>query len=99
MGELKDLEQMKGALGQTTKEDHFPQIENFIFSNFAKIDKEERVAEKLTKGHALEFKQCGDFIQILSMFGPIEKDWAERDKYCKFKVVGILKCIKSGEEP
>lgn len=33
------------------------------------------------------------------MFGPIEKDWLERDKYCKFKLVGILKCIKTGEEP
>ncbi len=40
--ELKDLETMKAVLGGTTKEDHKPEIENFLLSVFAKTDKEER---------------------------------------------------------
>lgn len=68
-GELKDLEQMKQALGATTKEDHLPNVENFILSIFAKIDKEDRTDETITKNHALSFKRCADFIQILTMFG------------------------------
>jgi hypothetical protein len=42
LSELKDLEVMKGALGGTTKEEHQPQVENFVLSVFAKIDKEDR---------------------------------------------------------
>lgn len=65
-GELKDLEQMKSSLGATTKDDHQPQVENFILSVFAKIDKEDRTDPIITKNHALSFKRCGDFIQILT---------------------------------
>jgi hypothetical protein len=42
IGELKDLESMKSALSSACKEDHHPEVENFIFGVFAKIDKEER---------------------------------------------------------
>ena len=99
MNELKDLETMKAALGQTTKEDHQPQVDNFLLSMFAKIDKEERTAPQITKNHAVDFKRCADFIAILSMFGPVDPEWQEREKYCKFKAGIILKCLKTGEEP
>jgi hypothetical protein len=33
------------------------------------------------------------------MFGALEPEWTEREKYCKFKAGIILKCLKSGEEP
>ena len=99
MQELKDLETMKGFLGGTTKEEHLPQVENFVISVFAKIDKEDRTDETITKNHALSFKRCSDFIQILTMFGPLEPEWQERAKYCNFKAGIILKCLKSGEEP
>ena len=62
MEELKELEQMKAVLGSSTKEDHQPEVENFIFAIFAKIDKEERTVPQLTKAHALDFKRCSDFI-------------------------------------
>ena len=65
---------------------------------FAKLDKEDRTAPQITKQHAIDFKKCADFIQILTMFGAIEAEWAEREKYCKFKAGIILKCLKSGEE-
>jgi len=78
MNELKDLETMKAVLGGTTKEDHKPEIENFLLSVFAKADKEERTDPQITKNHALSFKRCGDFIEILNMFGPMENEWQER---------------------
>ena len=49
MNELNDLEKLKAALGGTSKEDHKYQVENFVLSVFAKVDKEERTVEKLTK--------------------------------------------------
>ena len=74
-------------------------MENFVLSVFAKIDKEDRTDATITKNHALSFKRCGDFIQILTLFGPMEPEWAERGKYCNFKAGIILKCLKNGEEP
>jgi len=99
MGELKDLETMKSALGGTTKEDHKPEVENFLLTVFAKADKEERSDPQVTKNHAISFKKCGDFIEIMSLFGPMEQEWEEKLKYCKFKAGTILKCLKNGEEP
>jgi vacuolar protein sorting-associated protein VTA1 len=90
---------MKAALGQTTKEDHYPVVENFLFSVFAKIDKEDRTDPLITKVHALGFKRCADFIQILTMFNPLEQEWQERAKFCNFKAGIILKCLKNGEVP
>lgn len=66
---MGDLEKMKNDLGATTKEDHKYQVENFILSVFAKTDKEERTCETVTKKIALDFKRCGDFITLLTMFG------------------------------
>lgn len=68
MSELKDLEEMKGAMGPGTKEEHFPVVENFVLSMFAKVDKEERTCEKVTKANAVDFKRCSDFISMLSIF-------------------------------
>ena len=70
-----------------------------MLSVFAKIDKEERTCDKVGKIHALDFKRCSDFIQMLNIFGKLEQEWQERDKYCKYKAATILKCLKTGEEP
>jgi len=70
-----------------------------VLSVFAKIDKEDRTDATITKNHALSFKRCADFIQILTLFGPMEPEWTERAKYCNFKAGIILKCLKNGEEP
>ena len=74
-------------------------IENFVLSVFAKIDKEERTCETITKQHAVDFKRCADFIQLLSLFGSLEEEWKEREKYCKYKAGTILKALKNGEQP
>ena len=36
----------------------------------------------------------------MTLFTPeLDKDWAERDKYCKYKAGTILKALKNGEQP
>ena len=69
MGELTDLEKLKQALGATTKDEHKYQVENFVLSYFARIDKEERTCEKVGKQNAISFKSCSDFIAMMSIFG------------------------------
>jgi hypothetical protein len=66
---------------------------------FAKVDKEERTCETVSKNNAIDFKRCADFILLLGCFGEIEPDWKEREKYCKYKAATILKCLKNGEVP
>ena len=99
LGEMEDLEKMKASMGDTTKEDHKQQIDNFVLSVFAKTDKEERTCAEITKKNAMDFKRCTDFIQLLTLFGALEPEWAERDKYCKYKAGTILKALKNGEQP
>ena len=97
---MQDLENMKVSLGNVSKDDHKYQVENFILSVFAKTDKEERTCDKITKKNAMDFKRCADFIQLLTLFTPeLEPEWAEKDKYCKYKAGTILKALKNGEEP
>ena len=73
--ELSDLEKMRAALEGTSKEDQKIAMENFLMSMFAKIDKEERTCETITKSNALDFKRCSDFIMLISMFGTIDEEW------------------------
>ena len=62
IGEMNDLEKLKASMGDTTKEDHKQQIDNFVLSVFAKTDKDERTCEQITKVNAMDFKRTGDFI-------------------------------------
>jgi Vta1 like len=73
------------------------QVENFVLSVFAKVDKDERTCETITKQNAMDFKRCSDFIGLLNLLGEMDPDWKEREKYCKYKAGTILKCIKNGE--
>lgn len=50
-------------------------MENFLMSMFAKIDKEERTCETITKSNAMDFKRCSDFIALLTMLGEMDEDW------------------------
>jgi vacuolar protein sorting-associated protein VTA1 len=97
LSELTDLEKMKAAVDGTSKEDNKYAVENFILSVFAKLDKEERTCEQVTKEMAINFKKCGDFIALLHLFGEVEPEWAEKEKYCKYKAATILKALKTGE--
>lgn len=97
--ELSELETMFTSLPGGSKEDHRYQVENFVLSVFAKVDKDERTCEKVTKNNAIDFKRCGDFISMMTIFGELEPEWQERERFCKYKAGTILKCLKNGEEP
>ena len=99
IGELEDLEKMKAAMGDVDKEDLKVHVENFIMSVFASTDKEERTCETITKKNAMDFKRTGDFIMILSLFGEMDQEWADRKKYCTYKAGTIMKALKAGEQP
>ena len=99
IGELTDLEAMKAAMGDVDKDDLKVHVENFIMSVFATTDKDERTCETITKKNAIDFKRCGDFIMILTLFGELDTDWTDRKKFCTYKAGTIMKALKAGEQP
>ena len=64
---------------------------------FAKADKEEREIETITKKQALDFKRLNDFIQVMTLFGPLDEDWETKRKYCVFKAGTIMQALKEGK--
>lgn len=90
---------MKKEFGDIHTDDTKYQVENFILSCFAKVDKDERTCETVTKLHAVEFNRTAHFIQLLTCFGALEDEWKEREKYCKYKAGTILKALKEGKQP
>ena len=36
---------------------------------------------------------------MLTLFGHLSEEWAERAKYCKYKAGTILKALKNDEQP
>lgn len=90
---------MKAALGGLSKDDALVSVENFVLSIFARTDKDERTCEKVTKNNAIAFRRAAHFMDVLTIWGPLDEDWSKRRKYCMFKAGDILKCIKAGTEP
>lgn len=86
-------------MGDVNKEDLKYNVENFILSVFAQVDKDERTCETITKKNAIDFKRAGDFIMLLSLFGEMEEEWMKRKKYCTYKAGTIMKALKAGETP
>ena len=98
MNEMGDLEAMKRAMPEgTVKADHQNNIENFVASVFANLEKEERTCETITKKHAMDFNRVSHFIMLLTVFDDCFDDaWDEKRKYCVFKAGTILKALKAG---
>lgn len=86
-------------MGEVNKEDLKYNVENFILSVFAQVDKEARTCETITKKNAIDFKRAGDFITLLTLFGQMEEEWVKRKKYCTYKAGTIMKALKAGETP
>ena len=74
-------------------------MDNFVLSYFARADTDERTVEKVTKANAAAFRRAGHFIDVLTIWGPLEEEWAKRRKYAMFKAGDILKALKAGVEP
>lgn len=99
LNELGELEAMKKAMGDVNKEEMQTAVENFVLSVFAATDKEERTCPTITKKNAVDFKRTGDFIAVLTCFGPLDAEWNDKKKYCTYKAGTIMKALKNGEQP
>ena len=99
LGELSDLESMKAAMGQVDQEDMHTFVTNFVLSVFATADKSERNDPEITKKHALDFKRLQDFINVLTLFEPLDENWETKRKYFVFKCGTIMKALKAGVQP
>ncbi|KAJ1963627.1 hypothetical protein GGI12_001942 [Dipsacomyces acuminosporus] len=89
---LKDHEFMKD---DSTASQH---CTNFALKIFAKADTEERQG-KATKVTARNFIVSSQFLQVISAFGTLPSDIAEKIKYAKWKAAEILKAIREGRTP
>ena len=74
-------------------------VEQFVMGVFAQTDKSERTDETIGKKHAVDFNRAGHFINVISCFGELSPEWANRSKYCKYKAGTIMKALKAGEQP
>lgn len=73
-------------------------IENVALKVFAGADNEDR-AGKASKATARRFLVACNFIDILTVFAPLEQDMLERQKYAKWKAADIGKAIREGRKP
>eukprot|EP01022_Parablepharisma_sp_SALTPOND_P001178 TRINITY_DN105749_c0_g1_i1.p1 TRINITY_DN105749_c0_g1~~TRINITY_DN105749_c0_g1_i1.p1 ORF type:complete len:465 (+),score=40.17 TRINITY_DN105749_c0_g1_i1:105-1397(+) len=74
-------------------------LEEFCAKIFVALEKEELSVPKLTKLHAVQFNTTANLIELLSVFGPLNSTWEDRRRFCRYKAVLILKCLKNGIDP
>eukprot|EP00953_Heterococcus_sp_UTEX-ZZ885_P022787 12583-Heterococcus_DN1.PRE.8 len=92
------LEADKAALPEMTPKEGKEYCEAFALEVFYKADEEDR-AGLADKDTARTFFAAGVFFDILSQFGEVSKDIADKKKYAKFKALDILNAIKEGRTP
>lgn len=66
---------------------------------FAGADKAERTDPEITKKHAMDFKRVQDFINVLTLFEPLDEGMETKRKYCVFKCGTIMRALKAGVQP
>eukprot|EP00826_Nyctotherus_ovalis_P042068 TRINITY_DN4293_c0_g1_i20.p1 TRINITY_DN4293_c0_g1~~TRINITY_DN4293_c0_g1_i20.p1 ORF type:complete len:245 (-),score=96.84 TRINITY_DN4293_c0_g1_i20:106-840(-) len=103
--EKKDLSELLSIIEAAKKEAGLNKettreaVENFCGLRFAVLDKEEHKTAKITKKHAMLFKNMANYIELLAMYGPLPPKWDEKLKYCKLKAVNIVRCLNQGIDP
>lgn len=95
---LNSVETLQKKLG-FSNEIRKSKFEEFCTKIFVEIEREELSTKKLTKLHAIQFNTTANFIDILTIFNPLSKEWENRKNYCRFKAILILKCLKNNIEP
>eukprot|EP00831_Metopus_contortus_P070242 TRINITY_DN635_c0_g1_i3.p1 TRINITY_DN635_c0_g1~~TRINITY_DN635_c0_g1_i3.p1 ORF type:complete len:280 (-),score=55.26 TRINITY_DN635_c0_g1_i3:41-880(-) len=99
---IRDVERSRG-LGDVYKRqvhgERKQMVDDFCARTFVALDKDERNAPTITKGHAIQFNSMSHFIELLSVYGSLSPEWEEKRKYCKYKAGNILKCLKQGIDP
>ncbi|KAJ2455904.1 hypothetical protein EV183_000520 [Coemansia sp. RSA 2336] len=71
---------------------------SFALRIFAKADTEDREG-RATKATARNFIVSSQFMQVLSGFGELPEDIAEKIKYAKWRAAEILKAMREGRQP
>ncbi|KAF2096632.1 DUF605-domain-containing protein [Rhizodiscina lignyota] len=73
-------------------------VEQFAMDTFQRADNAVR-ANKVSAQTADTFRASATFLDLLSVFGPIEAEFQAKSKYAKYHAVRIAKAIKAGEDP
>lgn len=73
-------------------------MENFALDTFSRADDAQR-ANKVTKQTADTFMAAATFLDLLGIWGEVEKEISAKSKFAKFHAARILKAFKAGEDP
>lgn len=73
-------------------------IENFALETFNRGDEAQR-ANKVTKQTADTFQASVTFMDLLSIWEPLEPEIAAKSKFAKFHALRIARAFKAGEDP
>ncbi|KAK5171949.1 uncharacterized protein LTR77_003586 [Saxophila tyrrhenica] len=73
-------------------------IENFAMDTFNRADNAQR-ANNVTKQTADTFMAAATFLDLLAIWGEVDREIAAKSKFAKFHAARILKAFKAGEDP
>lgn len=73
-------------------------IENFALETFGRADDAQR-ANKVNRQTADTFQAAATFLDLISIWGPLEGEVAAKSKFAKFHALRIAKALKAGEDP
>lgn len=73
-------------------------IENFALETFNRGDEAQRT-NKVTKQTADTFQASVTFMDLLSIWSPLEPEIAAKSKFAKFHALRIARAFKAGEDP
>lgn len=73
-------------------------MENFAMDTFNRGDEAQR-HHKVTKQTADAFMAAATFLDLLSIWGEVDREVAAKSKFAKFHAARILKALKAGEDP
>ncbi|KAI7370656.1 hypothetical protein KC354_g1092 [Hortaea werneckii] len=73
-------------------------MENFALDTFTRGDEAQR-SNTVTRQTADTFQAASTFLDLLSIWGPLEQEVAAKSKFAKFHALRIAKAIKAGEDP
>jgi vacuolar protein sorting-associated protein VTA1 len=73
-------------------------IENFALETFNRGDEAQRT-NKVTKQTADTFQASATFMELASIWGPLDTEFVAKIKFAKFHALRIAKALKAGEDP
>lgn len=73
-------------------------IENFALDTFQRADNAQN-SNSVTRQTADTFQAATVFIDLLTIWGPLDQDLSAKSKFAKYHALRIGKAIKAGEDP